>query len=86
MTQEEREKLVRIVVNEAHPDKSKEWREARIKDLLGVHAAKPAKKTTPKPARVTDAERKRLEGIHKEINKRIAAVYGIKDPGEIQYR
>ena len=83
MTPQEREKLVRIVVNKAHPDRSKEWREARVKELLGVPAADPARKPVKKTAK---EDRARLEELYNDINKRMAAFYGVKNPGEVQYR
>lgn len=90
MKPQEREKLVRIVVNKAHPDRSKEWREARVKELLGAPAADPARNPVKK---ATKEDRAKLDTINKEINmriaaanKQIAALYGIKEPGEIQYR
>lgn len=87
---ENRAEIIRFIVDRAHPNRSKEWREARVKELLGVPAADSARKPVKK---ATKADRAKLDTINKEINKRIAAAnkqiaafYGIKDPGEIQYR
>lgn len=80
---ENRAEIIRIVVDKAHPDRPKEWREARVKELLGVPAADPVRKPVKK---ATKEDRAKLEKLYKDINKRMAAFYGVKDPGEVQYR
>lgn len=78
-----REALLRLI-ERTHPDKPVAWKRQRLQELLGGQPAKkpaPApiwKKSTPLPAEIRERVCAR--------NKEIAARFGIKEPGNIQYR
>ena len=91
-----RAELLRLFIMRNYPNETKAQQEAHLRQLLGdpepvkKAPAKPAKKPAPAPirkdSRAKTAELKKWLEAMNAYNVSRAAQFGIKNPGEIQYR
>ena len=100
MDNKTRAAALRKLLDRMYPDKSDAYKLERLREIWGT-AKKPAKKTAPVPVKKTAPQQARksapakkteerqpanISAIWDSVNRRIAAHYGIKEPGEIIYR
>ena len=88
---DERAAKMRDIVGQLYPDKPAKWKAERTREILAKQHAKrptvPVKKTAPAPIRKGSTPLPAEIREHmRAYNKAMAARYGIKDPGNIQYR
>ena len=74
--------VLRKLIEEANPDKSASWKEARLRSLLGLPEPVKARQAPTQEEKIPA----HLKAAMKAANERIARRFGIKNPGEIQYR
>lgn len=85
MQPKERAAAIRQILDRTHPDKTDEWKIQRLREILGTKPT-PAKKAAPVKIRKTKPVPEYVMAIMREANAQRAAQFGIKEPGEIQYR
>ena len=91
---DERAAKMRDIVGQLYPDKPAKWKAERTREILAKQHAKrptvPVKKPAPAPirkdSRAKTAELKKWLEAMNAYNVSRAAQFGIKNPGEIQYR
>lgn len=89
MDTSERAAALRKLFDRMYPDKPDAWKIERLRELWGT-AKKPAKKPNSAPIRKdSSADKEALKKWREDMNAynvSRAAQFGIKNPGEVQYR
>ena len=79
-----RVEVLRGLIKRANPDKPASWKEARLRSMLGL--PDPIKRTPTVQKKATTPTPARVAAQMKAYNLHRARQFGIKAPGEIQYR